>query len=63
MRNGLKALLLCATVAIAWSNTGVVAAPVNRAFGAGKYAVELDGVNAGWVSAVEGGMPFGDVVD
>jgi hypothetical protein len=50
-------------MAIVWSNTGVVAAPpVNRSFGAGKFAVELDGVTAGWLSSVEGGMAFGDVV-
>lgn len=29
-----------------------VAVSRNRAFGAGKYAIELDGINAGWISSV-----------
>lgn len=63
MRNGLKALLLCAVMAIVWTNTGVVAAPaITRAFTPGKFALEIDGNVVGFVNAVEGGLPFGDVV-
>jgi hypothetical protein len=63
MRNGLKALLLCAGVAIIWSTTGAVAAPPPlRSYSTGKFALELDGNHAGFVSAAEGGLAFGDVV-
>ncbi len=33
-----------------------------RATGSGKYGIELDGVNAGWISEVEGGHATADVV-
>src|SRR5581483_11295620 len=33
-----------------------------RAYTAGKYAIELDGIEAGWVSSVEGGNASSDVV-
>ena len=63
MRNGLRVLLLAAVVAILWSNTGIVAAPpVQRSYSASLFMLELDGVSVGFVSAVEGGLPFGDVV-
>ena len=63
MRNGLKALLFCAVMAIAWSDTGLVAAPpISRAFSTGRFALEIDGNIVGFVNAVEGGMAFGDVV-
>jgi hypothetical protein len=63
MRNGLKALLLCAVMAIVWSNTGVSASPVVRAYTAGKFALEIDGNVAGFVNTVEGGLAFGEVVN
>lgn len=34
----------------------------SRAFGAGKYAIELDGVFAGWLFSAEGGHATSDVV-
>lgn len=45
--------------------TGPVGANIsnkNRGYGAGKYALELDGIKCGWVSDVEGGNAVGDVV-
>ncbi len=33
-----------------------------RGYTAGKYGIDLDGINAGWVSSVEGGMASSDVV-
>jgi phage tail-like protein len=33
-----------------------------RGYVAGKYGIELDGINAGWVSSVEGGQATSDVV-
>src|SRR4051812_30608997 len=33
-----------------------------RAFGAGKYGLELDGIMAGWTNSVEGGHATSDVV-
>lgn len=33
-----------------------------RGYTAGKYGIELDNINAGWVSSVEGGMATSDVV-
>jgi len=33
-----------------------------RGFVAGKYAIELDGISAGWVGSVEGGQATADVV-
>src|SRR6185503_6319935 len=33
-----------------------------RGYTAGKYGIELDSINAGWVSSVEGGMATSDVV-
>jgi len=62
MRNGLKALLMCAVMAIAWSNTGLVAAPPVRSFSAGRFALEIDGNVVGFVNAVEGGLAFSDVI-
>ena len=44
------------------AEAAVAAAQINRAFVAGKYAIELDGVLAGWVSSVEGGHATADVV-
>jgi len=63
MRNGLKVLLICAVMAIVWSNTGLVAAPPGaRSFAAGRFGVEIDGSQVGFLNAVEGGLAFGDVV-
>jgi hypothetical protein len=62
MRSGLKVVLFCAVMAIVWSNTGVGAAPPLRSFASAKFALEIDGSLVGFVSAVEGGLPFGDVV-
>ena len=62
MRNALKALLICTVMAIVWSNTGLVAAPPVRAFVAGRFVLEIDGNEVGFVNAVEGGLAFGDVV-
>ena len=63
MRNGMRALLMCAAVAMTCSTAGVVAAPpVARSFAAGYFVLEIDGIQAGFVSAVEGGLPFGDVI-
>ena len=62
MRNALKALLICTVMAIVWSNTGLVAAPSVRAFVAGRFMLEIDGNEVGFVNAVEGGLAFGDVV-
>ena len=63
MRIGLKALLLCAVMAIVWSNTGVVAAPPDvRSYAGGRFALEIDGSAVGFVNTVDGGLAFGDVV-
>jgi len=63
MRNGLKALLTCAVMAIVWSATGVIAAAqVTRSYSTGSFALEIDGAQLGLVNAVEGGLPFGGVV-
>lgn len=63
MRNGMRSLLICAIVAIAWSTTGVTAAPpVVRSYAASNFFLELDGIQVGAVSSVEGGLAFGDVV-
>ena len=64
MRNGLKALLMCAVITMIWSNAGVVAAPpaAIRAYSAARFALEIDGNFAGFVSTAEGGLAFGDVV-
>ena len=62
MRNRMSALLVCAVV-VMWSNTGIGAAPpVQRSFTTGSFVLELDGLQVGQVSGVEGGLPFGDVV-
>jgi len=34
-----------------------------RGYGAGRYAVELQGISAGWLQSVEGGHAVGDVVN
>jgi phage tail-like protein len=34
----------------------------NRAYTAGKFAIDVDGVNAGWVSSVEGGQAWSEVI-
>src|SRR5687767_13383123 len=34
-----------------------------RTYGAGRYAIELDGVNAGWLNSAEGGYATADVVN
>ena len=62
MRNGLKALLICAVMAIVWSNTGVAAAPPVRSYSAGRFALEIDGSLAGFVGAAAGGEIHADVV-
>ena len=44
---------------------GATASPIlgdKRGYVAGKYAIELDGINAGWVNSVEGGHATSDVV-
>src|SRR5947207_7151585 len=33
-----------------------------RGYTAGKFAIDVDGVNAGWVSSVEGGHATSDVI-
>ena len=64
MQNGMKPLLACAVALIAWSNAGIVAAPppIRPGVAAGMFVLELDGAQVGFVSAVEGGLAFGDVV-
>jgi hypothetical protein len=63
MRIGLKALLLCAAMAIVWSNTGLVAAPPpTRSYAAGRFALEIEGNIVGSVTGAEGGLAFGEVV-
>ena len=64
MRNGQKALLMCAVMAIAWSTAGVVAAPpgATRSYSAAKFALEIDGSVMGFVNTAEGGLAFGDVI-
>jgi hypothetical protein len=63
MRNGLKALLICAAMATVWSDTGVGAAPPpTRSYTGGRFVLDIAGTTAGWVTAVEGGLAFADVV-
>ncbi|HEX6162761.1 MAG TPA: hypothetical protein VFZ31_05320 [Vicinamibacterales bacterium] len=63
MRNGLRAVLFCAVMAIVWSNTGVGAAPpTTRSFASARFALEIGGTIVGFVNAVEGGLAFGSVV-
>lgn len=63
MQKAMRVLLLAVVVALAWSNAGMAAAPpIQRAYAAGHFMLELDGTSVGFVSAVEGGLPFGDVV-
>ena len=63
MRNGMKALLFCAVMAIAWSNAGVAAAPPpTRSYNVGHFALEISGNVVGFVTGTEGGSAFGDVV-
>ena len=63
MRNGLRAFLFCAVMAIVWSNTGAGAAPpTTRSYVSTRFALEIDGSVVGFVSAAEGGLAFGDVV-
>jgi hypothetical protein len=64
MRNGMRAMLVCAVVAVASSAAGIAAAPPaqKQSFAAGRFALEIDGNIAGLVSAVDGGLAFGDVV-
>jgi hypothetical protein len=62
MRNGLKALLICAAIAVVWSNTGMTAAPPDvRSFTSGRFALELDGAIVGFVKTVDGGLAFATV--
>jgi hypothetical protein len=59
----MSALLVCAVVAVTWSSTGIGAAPpIQRSYAGGSFMLELDGVQVGFVSGVEGGLPFSDVV-
>lgn len=63
MRNGMRALLMCAVCALAWTNVGVAAAPpITRAYSASQFALELDGSLVGFLSSVEGGAVFADVI-
>lgn len=63
MRNAMRTLLVCAVATIVSSEAGVVAAPPPaRAFAAGRFALELEGMHVGFVSAAEGGLAFGEVV-
>ena len=44
------------------SDVGVAAAGAARGFAAGNYAIEIDGLAAGWVMSAEGGQATADVV-
>ena len=37
--------------------------PANRGYSAGKFAIEIDAVSAGFIESVEGGEPFGVVAE
>lgn len=64
MRNGMRAVLVCAVLTVVWSTAGTAAAPPGQkqSYGAGTFALEIDGNFAGFVTGVDGGMAFGDVV-
>ncbi|MEI6653805.1 MAG: phage tail protein [Verrucomicrobiota bacterium] len=58
---------LAAAVPVLWSATstssdGATVTANARGFVAGKYAIELDGVMAGWVESTDGGNAVADVV-
>ena len=54
----LRVLLVCAVSMMVWS----AAAAQTRSFSAGSFVLELDGLQVGIVSGVEGGSVFGDVI-
>jgi hypothetical protein len=48
---------------MAWSGSGLLAAPaIVRSLSASRFALELDGVQVGLVTGVDGGSPFADVI-
>lgn len=63
MRSRLRVLLVCAVSMFAWSSVEMLAAPpAQRSYSAGNFILELDGVQMGVINAVEGGLPFSDVI-
>lgn len=60
MRNGLRVLLVFVVSMMAWSDAS--AQSVKRSYSAGNFALELDGVQVGMVTNLEGGSAFGGVV-
>jgi len=61
----LRILLVCAVSMIAWSGVAAqttAAATQTRSFTAGSFVLELDGLQVGAVSTVDGGLAFGNVI-
>jgi hypothetical protein len=60
----LRVLLVCAVSVFAWSGAAAQtsAAVQTRSYASGGFVLELDGLQVGIISGVEGGLPFGDVI-
>jgi hypothetical protein len=59
----MRVIFVCVVSVMAWSGSGLLAAPpVVRSYSAGRFALELDGVQVGLVTGVDGGLPFANVI-